>query len=235
MKYTSFVLAILLIMTGSFSCCWDDEKQKEKCQVVVGPSGHSFIDFQPWIYDFVDECMDSEFNGRMYTCIYRDGFGFLAESYENTDTVYSLYDCEGMVLYEEMVSPVNSRPELKIERKGLVFGMYPPIWKEIFDVFECNYDVNPFNLPRVKAMILASCFSFTHYCSKSVSIFSYNNDIGFYLHWAANSTFFEHFEYLDCYGNVLCTQNHITGESIPCTDDMGIDFENENNQKRKLF
>jgi len=232
--------AIMVIYVAILSSCdQQEEKQKEekeKCQLEVISPGLTIIYLQPWIYDFVEECLDSGFHGRMHTCIYRDGFGFLAESYENTDTVYRFYDCEGMVLYEEKESPINSLPELKIESKGLVFGMYPPIWKEIFDELEGNV-INPFTFSRAKEMVLAWSYAYSR-SAKLISIFSHKNVIYFHLYWATNGINFVHSEYLDGNGNVLCTRNQITGERIPCNDNKGNAFEfaiNQIDQDRKII
>jgi len=114
--------------------------------------------------------------------------------------------------------------------------MYFPIWKQekLNDEFACDL-INPFTLPRVKEMVLASCEGNTTNCSKVVSIFSYKYGTGFCLDWTANGSNFLHFEYLDCSGNVLCNYNRFTGERIPCNDDLGIDFAWTYNQNRKYI
>jgi len=120
MKVSIFKHAVLLLMlAGSFfPCCQQEEKEERNHSDPIQLSSCF------WVYDFIKKCLESGFHGRIYQCTYRDGRGFLIESYENADTLYSLWNCEGIVVYEGEDKPIQKiYPELNIEIDILLCGI----------------------------------------------------------------------------------------------------------------
>jgi len=199
------MLAVILILAGSFSSCFWDERHENDSITSCDPKQYpSFI----WVYDFIKECLETGFHGRISHCTYRDGYGFLIESHENDGTEYSLLNCEGIVVYEGENKPIQEiHPELNIENDRLLCGIYP-LWEEDdTDGFECN--ANPYTLPLIKKYLDELFpFPFGMRISINISQFIYkdssgifNDGIGFWYY--ESSSWSRTAVYVNCMNELL--------------------------------
>ena len=221
------IAVILLILLGGLTYCYHEDRREEDTPCYPRYGIMPYI--PPWVYDFVAEHLENDFFGRMYRCVFkdglgRDGYGFLIEAHEETDTVYSFINCEGEVLYEREPHPIkDAYPELEIRDESLFMGKYPTLWEhdKTSDESLC-YFVNPFTLPLVKEMI----YRCTHHrCAKRVFICTYRDGKGFLMGEHLASGDGAHMDFLDCSGNLLCNITK-SGESSYSWCDLDIDWDN---------
>ena len=219
--------AILLFLAGCFSSCWQEEPQKEE---EVTPCDINYIGYSypmTWVYEIIDEWLETGVSGIIYRCEYRDGIGYLFEPLENrNDFNYCFRNCEGGVLYEGDKNPIDACPDLKINYNLCLMVKYPS-WDidqdGTSDEFVC-YTINPFSLSQVKEM-LHRC---SHYkCTKTVSVCTYRDGVGFLLWEHLNAGINANADFLDCNGNLLCKIKKSGENSCNWCPELNIDYQNE--------
>ena len=227
---TFFFTVILLFWAGSFLSCslsepnttvYDDEEEISPCDppysVPPYPDHPTITNgILPWVYEVIDDWLEKGTHGTITRCEYRDGIGYLFEPLENKkDFGYSFRSCDGTVLYEGEENPIDDTyPELNIKRKLFLLGQYPSWVQEETpsDEFLC-YFINPFTLPRVKEMLYRCPVPL---CRKMVIICKYRDGVGFLLGEHIRSSQ-QHWELLDCNGNLLC-ESEGAGLQLVCPE-----------------
>ena len=220
------VSAMLLILAGSFSACWQEETKREYEEKAPCDPHNLLLQYPnsggipPWVYEIIDERLENGIHGKITQCEYSGGRGYLFEPLGNSiKDGYSFRACDGTVLYEGEENSEVAYSELNIKRKLLLLAISPS-WEqeETSDEYLCNV-INPFTLQRVKEMLYRCPIE---RCIKFVAITTYKDGVGFLMveHFNTRN---ENWEFLDCQGNLLCQAG---GSSNRLCLELDIDIKN---------
>lgn len=106
----------------------------------------------------------------------------MIESHEKADTIYSLWTCEGKVVYEREDKPIQKiYPEMNVKIDRRFCSVYPMWEEEDTDGFECE-NVNPYTLPLIKKYLDELLSSYMTGCRTGIRIsqFIYRDSKGIF-------------------------------------------------------
>ena len=232
MKRSFIFVVTLLCFEIILSSCWDEEARKEieetqtcdpKSLLRQYPSSYGN---HLWIFETIGKWLENELYGEIIQCDYRDGRGYSFEHQEiNDDFQYCFRNCEGEILYEGLVHPIEACPELNIKYKRLFMKNFP-LWDSsqegTSDEFLCHV-INPYTLPRVKEM-LYNCSVYD--CEKQVSICPYRDGFGFLLYEHLNAGMNARVDFIDCNGNLVSNISKTGDHSYNWCPELNIDYQN---------